>query len=218
MPICITFGTKQYQNALDRLFKSANKYMYTLTFNVSSITELIKAYPKHFQSDRGFGWWLWKPYLINSVLNSMQEGDYLIYLDSTIEILKNPEILLEDYKSDIILFNNGQIHQEYCKTECYYEMGYNSPLNQLQANGAIQIYRKSDFSLMFTEEYFLWCTKLDLINDEHDKTIQNNKFKTHRHDQSILTNLAIGYEIPLFTSPCQWGMKENAYFNHHRQL
>lgn len=218
MPVIVTFGTKEYQNAIDRLHKSSSRYLYTLTFGVQSITELIKLYPEHFKSKIGFGWWLWKPYLILATLNAMQGGDYLIYLDSTIEVLKNPETLIDEYNSDIILFNNGQLHHEYCKAECYYEMGYNSPLNQLQANGAIQIYRKSELSRIFIEEYLIWCSKLPIINNDLDPTIQHNKFKAHRHDQSILTNLAVGYNIPLYTSPCQWGMKENAYFNHHRTI
>ena len=56
------------------------------------------------------------------------------------------------------------------------------------------------------------------VNDEYKKEIQISKFKAHRHDQAILTNLAIEAGIQLKPSPCQWGSKGNAYFNHHRTI
>jgi hypothetical protein len=78
--------------------------------------------------------------------------------------------------------------------------------------------RKNHFHMAFLKEYFDWCSKLELINDDLIEEIQIPKFKEHRHDQAILTNLAVKNNIDLRTSPCQWGMKDKAFFNHHRTL
>jgi hypothetical protein len=217
MPKIITFGTKEYTNAMNRLRASAQDYASVITYNEFNLLELLQLYPEHFFNSRGFGWWLWKPYLIIKTLNEMQADDYVIYLDATIEVLKNPLELI-DTKQDIILYNNGQSHHEYCKAECYYGMKIYSPLDQLQANAAIQIYKNTEATQTFLTDYFLACSNLSLVNDEYDEQIQISKFKEHRHDQSILTNLAVEADIKLKASPCQWGRKGNAYFNHHRTI
>jgi len=217
MPKIITFGTEEYNSAMCRLRASAQDYAEVITYNEIDIVDLIEIYPEHFLNSKGFGWWLWKSYLITNTLDQMQENDYLIYLDATIEVLKNPLELI-DNKKDIILFNNGQSHHEYCKSECYYGMKIYSPLDQLQANAAIQIYKNTEYTKLFLLDYFLACANLMLVNDEYDNSIQISKFKEHRHDQSILTNLAIEAGIELKSSPCQWGSKGSAYFNHHRTI
>ena len=75
MPICITFGTKEYQQAIDKLHKSMSRFMYTKTFNEKSVEMLFDAYPEHLYSSRGYGWWLWKPYLIDYILSIIDEGE-----------------------------------------------------------------------------------------------------------------------------------------------
>jgi hypothetical protein len=217
MPKIITFGTKEYDNAMGRLRASAQDYASVITYNEFNVLDLLELYPQHFFNSKGFGWWLWKPYLIAKALNEMPADDYVIYLDATIEVLKNPLELINSSK-DIILYNNGQSHHEYCKAECYYSMGIYSGLDQLQANAAIQIYKNTEATHTFLTDYFYACSNLILVNDECNEEMQISKFKAHRHDQSILTNLAIEAGIELKASPCQWGSKKNAYFNHHRTI
>jgi len=217
MPKIITFGTKEYDNAMGRLRASAQDYASVITYNEFNVLDLLELYPQHFFNSKGFGWWLWKPYLIAKALNEMPADDYVIYLDSTIEVLKNPIELINSSK-DIILYNNGQSHHEYCKAECYYSMGIYSRLDQLQANAAIQIYKNTEATHTFLTDYFYACSNLMLVNDECNEEMQISKFKAHRHDQSILTNLAVEAGIELTASPCQWGSKGNAYFNHHRTI
>jgi len=217
MPICITFGTKEYQQAIDKLHKSMSRFMYTKTFNEKSVEMLFDAYPEHLYSSRGYGWWLWKPYLIDYILSIIDEGEYVMYLDSTIECLKNPKDLIKEGEN-IKLFHNGQRHVDWCKSETYYDMGVVCMPDQLQANAAIQIYRNTPETRAFVQEYFNLCSQLMLVNDEFNPDYQLSGFKGHRHDQSILTNLAVKYNIKLNTSPCQWGMGANAYFNHHRTI
>jgi hypothetical protein len=217
MPKIITFGTKEYENAMSRLRASAQDYASVITYNEFHILNVIELYPQHFLNSKGFGWWLWKPYLISKTLDAMPADDYLIYLDATIEVLKNPLELIKS-SEDIILYNNGQNHHEYCKAECYYGMGIYSGLDQLQANAAIQIYKNTEATQTFLTDYFYNCSNLMFVNDEYKKEIQISKFKAHRHDQSILTNLAIEAGIELKASPCQYGSKGNAYFNHHRTI
>ena len=48
------------------------------------------------QNKRGYGYWLWKPYLIKKMMAQMQNGDKLIYLDAGCEIdLQKKESLIK---------------------------------------------------------------------------------------------------------------------------
>ena len=38
------------------------------------------------KNKRGYGYWLWKPYLIGKTMRGMKEGDVLLYLDAGCEI------------------------------------------------------------------------------------------------------------------------------------
>ena len=38
---------------------------------------------------RGYGYWLWKSYLINKTIGKLKDGDILLYADSGCEILKS---------------------------------------------------------------------------------------------------------------------------------
>src|SRR5690606_32535477 len=151
---------------------------------------------------RGFGWWLWKP---NIILDALRDYERVIYLDATIEIIKSPEEL---FKSDINLFSNGQLHLRYCKKYCLNRMGLLSgDVDDLQpqVNAAIQLYQKTDRSISFLTAWARWCTNLKVINDDIGK--EKKYFIAHRHDQSILTNLAILNKIYLPESPCQYGLQ-----------
>ena len=46
---------------------------------------------------RGYGYWLWKSYLINKTMNKLKDGDILLYCDSGCEILKSEKQYLLEY-------------------------------------------------------------------------------------------------------------------------
>ena len=52
-----------------------------------------------------------------------------------------------------------------------------------------------NYSEKFIEEWLTWCLIKSIIDDEKDPYIQDKEFIDHRHDQSILTNLQIKYNI-----------------------
>lgn len=38
---------------------------------------------------KGNGYWLWKPYFVKKTLDSLKDGDYLLYVDSATVVIKN---------------------------------------------------------------------------------------------------------------------------------
>lgn len=81
-----------------RLAKMAKRSRYfrkIIYKNEEDIRSLTESHKNFFLENkyRGFGCWLWKPYLIYEQLLKMHEGDILVYGDSGISI--NPEALIQ---------------------------------------------------------------------------------------------------------------------------
>ena len=59
-------------------------------------------FKKVFESVKGGGYWIWKPYIIHKHLSKLNDGDILIYADSGCKIDKNNEIkkIFEDLNSN----------------------------------------------------------------------------------------------------------------------
>ena len=100
----LTFGSHDgYIDAVNRLINQAN--------NLNIFTEIYGKTGKCLQEDaefinkhaefinnnrRGFGYWIWKPYLIMKQIDKMEDGDVLFYSDCGCELgIENKDKLLE---------------------------------------------------------------------------------------------------------------------------
>ena len=92
-----------------------------------------------------------------------------------------------------------------CKEDKFY--------NAQQVCGAPQVYKKSERSMKFVSEVFEFCKNKDLITDSILTHNVFTEFKEHRHDQSILTNVAIKNEIIIYRDPSQFG---NQFVNEYK--
>ena len=113
-------------------------------------------------SGRGFGYWIWKPHIINKELEKLNDGDILIYTDSGCEINKNGRERLLEYihmldndPNDYGLISFTLPFKEYQYTkalifeffEKYKDISNIEELkNQNQCVGGIQIIKKNKHS------------------------------------------------------------------------
>ena len=95
---------ENYHKAVARICKEAvslnifNK-IYGITENYLLNGDYWKKHGKFtLNNHRGFGYWLWKPYIINKLLEKLSEGDILIYADSGC-ILHKKDISVEKVNS-----------------------------------------------------------------------------------------------------------------------
>ena len=124
--------------------------------NIKSIVESnIKKY-----GIRGYGYWIWKPYIILQELNKLKEGDIVVHLDihANLEYLKDnfDKIINELDNQSIILGYTGQNDLEYTtyKLRKYVEdkLKYkftNKELKSFQYEGGIQFIKNTEFSKNF---------------------------------------------------------------------
>lgn len=148
-----------------------------------------------FSFGRGGGYWLWKPYFILRKLNEINDGDYLVYMDSGAKIVRDVDNVLRmiDHKG-MLNFSMIQKTSKWTKGDCFYKINKNNPSdykdhNQLQAT--YLFFRKNNSCVEFVKKWLEYSQQLELISDIPNRYMANfDDFIDHRHDQAIMSLLA----------------------------
>jgi hypothetical protein len=167
-----------------------------------NVTELFT--PNRFEEIRGFGYWAWKPYLINEKIKTLMDGDVLIYLDAGSEINNRGGARYTYYldfvaRNDVLVFPTCHQHRFWVKphqalrieTRDFYR-------NQLWA-GLIML-RVSELSRRIVSRWYELAFQDSgsaLTEDVEDGESYHQGFKEHRHDQSILSHIIFSENVPV---------------------
>lgn len=153
---------------------------------------------------KGYGYWIWKPYLINKVFNTLEDGDILLYLDAGCEIDKSCASEMPKYFNLVKSYNiiATSTHRPEClwtKFDLFYELDAlnyaGSP--QVQA-GAIMFYVGEVTRNLVLNWYQIACdTNYHWIDNTPSVLPNFPNFEEHRHDQSIFSLLCKIYKIPV---------------------
>ena len=232
----IIFGTKNYENSIKSLIKSSHNYFDN--HHIFSPEDIDSTFFNECNTiltqHRGAGYWLWKPYFIKKVMNLVNDNDIIFYVDAGNIFLHDPTFLYENFKNNdgIILFdnrdgmNNGESAKNYisCKKDSFVLMDcdYDEYIFGTHLNASYQIYQKNKSSMEFINEYLNFCKIEKIITDTpNEYGVNYPGYYDHRHDQSVLSLLAIKKNIKPLIDPSEWGNKcgvrgFNQLFHHHR--
>lgn len=216
----INFATHSYHHAQDRLMGSAKTYF--TGFHSKRETDLPvdfrEKHKEHFRYARGYGFWVWKPWLILETLNTLDPSDFLMWCDAQIIFIKNPSPLFKLAKKclsspgvkvpGVLLFHQRRerhVNKQWTKRRCFEIMGCLGEQYEYgpQLNSAMSIWMRTPESIAFLEEWQGWCSNFECVNDMPNK--EALYFRDHRHDQSILSLLAIKHGIETWPDPSQFG-------------
>ena len=182
---------------------------------------------------RGAGYWLWKPYIIYEKLMNTHIDDVVFYTDAGVEMVNDIKHII-DFVGECLLFGNHYFHEHWCKgnvTDAIVgerSLGYGdgSPMYQIQASA--MLFRNSIWTRNFVKKWLLWSQMPGFIDDSPGYH-NHEEFKEHRHDQAILTCLAVKERIQLHWWPAMYndgafhyekGVYYDKYpimFHHHRK-
>lgn len=163
-----------------------------------------KAHKKYFRENpRGYGYWIWKPYLILKTLKEkMADRDILVFLDAGCEIHRTGEKRWKEYlkyleEFDCILSD----HENYSVRQMtkmdmlvHFSMERDKQvLNKPQFWAGGIIIKKTEYTLNFFLKWFDYCErhKSTLLNGSPSIHAELQEFIEHRHDQSMLTLLCL---------------------------
>lgn len=197
----VTYADKKFEERQNYLNSIALKYgINPISYTRSDIesTEFYSLNKDLLDLEIGNGYWAWKPYIILDAMNKLDDGDIVFYADCGDmfhpDIVEYVDNLLDENDQCILLVGGGK-NGDLTKRDCFHYMDCDEEdywgSNQLEAG--VCIWKVSEESKKTVEEWLNYCCDARIVTDDDNVCGKPNLigFKEHRHDQSILTNLAI---------------------------
>ena len=201
----ITFGGpfQNYYDAKNRLVKQAedmnlfNSITGYTDIDIKNDIEFWKQHGDFISSNpRGYGYWIWKSYLILKNMMEMKEGDILVYTDVGCELDYSKRKSFDKlfhitnlYK--LVYSSSGYPEKDWTKMDLLEHMNMNKEehLNSYQnQSGLLSIYINEQTINIIKDWYSLSCN-YHFIDDSPSIIPNLYCFKEHRHDQSVISLL-----------------------------
>lgn len=224
----LTFGgpSEDYHEAVNRLRRQGLEFgifneIFAYTEEDLKIDSSFWNLHSNFilNNKRGYGYWIWKPYLIRKTLERLNNGDLLLYLDCGCEINCNGREkfneLIEKVNSKLIIGTETWSNDcTFTKSDLsnFYKLDVKTlKIKHMQAG--VLLMKKTPKIMEAINEWYLLCNNYHFIDDSPSRIKNYPGFVEHRHDQSCFNMVMkkhklINYDI----GPAEWG---NGY--HSRQ-
>jgi len=155
---------------------------------------------------RGFGYWIWKPYLIGAALKS-PAADFLVYVDAgSVLNLDRPaarrrfdEYLALAEVHGLFAMQGLYDEQDWCKTDTMERTGLRGDGRaSRQVEACLLVIKNSSTTRDFVRTWLHVCCDEGYRYLDDSPSVQPNAagFKEHRHDQAILSCLVKVGGIP----------------------
>ena len=210
--VFLTFANDAYKNSVERMKEQANLIPFDtrLIYNENNLKSIPEFWNKHGtfieNNPRGYGYWIWKPFLVLHTLRSMKHGQVLIYADSgssmseDVDSFKDIVRRVSSSPSGILSWKLN--HRE--RTWTKYDL-----IDHLNAQ---HVWEKDDYQLHATffalrccepmikliEKWYNTASNYHLVDDTPSILANDESFKEHRHDQSIFSILRNLYGTDLY--------------------
>lgn len=205
MKYFVTFGDTKYYNALNRIATEARAL--NLFDGVFAVTDQsLKSdqlfWDKHGafveNSDVGYGYWIWKPYIMLNILESLEDNDILVYADAGCKVVSTGSQRMTEYfdlvnKSEYGILSFTLMHPELSYTKKsllqHFNLECTDPIvTSGQYVGGVVICRKCPHVMGIIKEWYNIACRYDLLDNSTSDT-EYEQFIAHRNDQSIFSLL-----------------------------
>jgi hypothetical protein len=198
----LTFGDSTYEQALQRIEGEAVASGFFDRIAVKRPADLGKTFwRKHGRfvaaSRPGYGYWLWKPWLLRQELAAMPEGGTLVYIDAGCEINGNARKRFAEYvaparesPTGMIAFRLPLEERRYTKGDVFEALDAWHLKDTLQLVGGVLVMQSSDASRSLVGEWLARAETYHLISDAPSIVPNAADFVVHRHDQSLFSLLS----------------------------
>jgi hypothetical protein len=149
------------------------------------------------ENKRGYGYWIWKPFLVDWMLNNnMSSNDILVYMDSGCEVSKFGKDELLKYinmtiSTDGLFFNTKFKELNWTKSDLIEHFNAHHLINKKQIQATFFFLKNTPNARSMVSSWLNTARKDNYhYLDDSDSILKNFKgFVEHRHDQSILSLL-----------------------------
>jgi hypothetical protein len=205
MKYFIAFANNEFKNQGERLKKQADSTGWFDRVIIENKESIANFYDTHKEfidaNNRGYGYWIWKPYIIHRLLSNIDYDDYIFYTDTGASIIPHKYNRLLEYinllnnsNRPIITFSAQYPEKYFQKLSVlkHFNLSSNTDfLDSYQTEGGVFICKKTDFVVHFVKTWLdlVLYDNYKLVIDSIDNEEELMGFLEHRHDQSILSIL-----------------------------
>lgn len=233
--IYITFSGDRYHNTTERIVKDAPRLGADDVFVYDDVWLMRHRHEFYLQNQwawnhprtRGFGWFIWKPFLIMDALNRVNDGDIVLFTDADTYPIHDFSMLYDICKANegVMLFSAvGCSHRHWCKRDCFIIMGqdepkYNAEIVQHGVARFMCFQKGPRRPQQFLMEWLAYCC--NPLANTFDKSViapEYPELREHRCEQAIMTNLAHKYGYKLWREACQYGATQKEDQEYFPQL
>lgn len=195
---CVSFGSDinylQIANQTIQEVKNSFDIDQFHLFTANDLPSSILNYAK--LRKRGFGYWLWKPFIVDSILKSLQYDDVLIYIDGRCNIGKNfskkiSSFLARDEYHLIAWSIDGCPEREWSSGDVFEKMDLNFESDEAlsdQIAATFFVLKKNEHTEMLISQWLKFTEiNKNILSDNKSKAPNYCGFIENRHDQSAFS-------------------------------
>jgi len=181
--------------------------------NIYDISEEIKTYKNFLSSTRGYGYWMWKYFLLSEIMKNIPEDDLVCYADIGCTFNKQGLINFEGYKTitsdrGSLCFDLGHLERAYTKMDTYLRVFPDKMehLNTGQRCATTFFLKNNQANRNIVEEIKEICVENNhhYITDAPSSKSNHPEFREHRHDQSVFSLISKKYEFYCIPDQTYW--------------
>tara|TARA_Y100000287_G_C14165083_1_gene326790 strand:+ start:231 stop:1010 length:780 start_codon:yes stop_codon:yes gene_type:complete len=212
--VFVTYGNEKFKKSRERIVNEAKQLdLFTDcimetedVFNDREFKEQLtnERFKQVATSNKGGGYWLWKPYIIHKHLSNLNEGDILVYSDAGCQITNDTNTInsfneifdkIKNSHTNMVLnkLPNEYTEKHWTKGDVldYYNV-YNKDniSDTLQLEGGRIVLIKNKETMDIINQW--WNTaknRPELFDDSQSRLPNKDGFIDHRHDQSNISIL-----------------------------
>jgi len=206
MKYFISFGTlDNYKDSVERIKREAEEMNFFDKIKVYTQFDFDEEYKNRHQhffngNRRGYGYWMWKSYIVLKTLNEMQEDDILVYADAGCTLNNNLIAknrlsfyieLCKTITTGNVSFQTSYIEKTWTKMDMFVTLDAKNPeiMNSGQLVGGVFILKKCLHVMDLVNQWYTVSHNYQLISDFPSVIPNDPSFRDHRHDQSIFSIL-----------------------------
>jgi hypothetical protein len=244
MNYLVSFADSRMFRSLLRLSKQADLLKFFDNTYFLDENNLSNDFKKKFKDklilgSKGYGYWCWKPEIIMNILDKIENGDCLLYIDAGCYLNIHGKKRLLEYFNLLKLQDKGVIafqavepnkensnlkydgrklrnlkNYKWIKGDTldYFNVRDNNfIINSQEIAGGIFLIKKCEKSIAIIKEWKkIIHTRFDLITDAPSTSPNLPGFIENRHDQTIWTLLCLKHNLKILSSYEFWYPKKNS--------
>jgi len=184
-----------------------------LNLNCLEFTSLNKFF---VQNPKGYGYWIWKPLVVETIFKLYPDCTGVVYADSGCELNQSGRERLLKYlemsgEGGLLSFELPTLERDYTHPKLFQDLGFNPTDATRQIMATTFIVRNKPNTRKFLSDWFLVMKKNNfeyLLGEDGLLGYPNPKdfphYRAHRHDQSIFSNLVRASRFLIIREESEW--------------